>query len=171
MKAIFDSTFAILMISPGAKPPPGPAGTRPAEAAERVDLLIDTLEKQRSDIMIPAPVVTELLIRGRPPLTEILALLQRTGGFRFPPFDYKTAVECGVLLRKYWAASKRKDASRAKVKFDHQIIAIACIEAVDVIYSDDVDMKKLGRAVGIKVVGIWDLPAKPIDPQGKLPLS
>lgn len=170
MKAVFDSTFAILMVDPVAKASDGPAGTRSGDARERIDYLIDTLDKQSAEIMIPTPVLAELLIRATPTLTEILALLQTTRGFRFLPFDYKAAVECGALLRGRRTGGKRNNASWSKVKFDHQIVAIARAEGADVIYSDDGDIKTLGAAVAIEVKGIWDLPPKPVEAQGKLPL-
>jgi hypothetical protein len=108
MKAIFDSTFVILLINPAAKPPHGPTGAHPGEAAERIEFLIDTLDNQRADVLIPVPVLAKLLIQGKPPLAEILTLLQSTRGFRFLPFDFKAAVECGALLRSIGQAGNRK---------------------------------------------------------------
>jgi CRISPR-associated DxTHG motif protein len=115
-------------------------------------------------------VLTELFIRATPTLTEMLSLLQTTHGFRFLPFDYKAAVECGALLRGRGSSAKRAGTTWGKVKFDHQIVAIARAEGADIIYSDDSDVKTLGAAVGIEVKGVWDLPAKPVEAQGKLPL-
>ena len=59
--------------------------------------------------------------------------------------------------------------TRAKAKFDDQIVAIAAVEGASLIYSDDKDIAKLvgGR---LRVVSIAELPLPPEDAQGTLPL-
>jgi len=48
-----------------------------------------------------------------------------------------------------------------KVKFDRQIVAIAKVENVGTIYSDDQDVKALADRCGIQVVRVEDLPLPP----------
>lgn len=62
------------------------------------------------------------------------------------------------------------DETKAKVKFDQQIIAIAKSNAADAIYSDDVGLRKKAVAVGLRAIGLEDVPLPPEDPQGKLAL-
>lgn len=59
---------------------------------------------------------------------------------------------------------------KSKLKFDHQIVAIAKVVGADVVYSDDTDVKALCARETIKCQGVWELPARPADPQSKLPL-
>ena len=56
----------------------------------------------------------------------------------------------------------------AKVKFDRQIIAIAKVREVSVIYSNDDDIRSFARKEGMKVISVWDLPDPPPE-QGLLP--
>ncbi|HEV8039027.1 MAG TPA: hypothetical protein VGP62_09200, partial [Bryobacteraceae bacterium] len=48
-----------------------------------------------------------------------------------------------------------------KIKFDRQIVAIAKVEGADAIYSTDPDVSKHAQKVGIKCLGIADLPTAP----------
>ncbi len=71
------------------------------------------------------------------------------------------------MLSTVWSkGSKRnKTATWAKVKFDHQVVAIAKTNAADVVYSDDSDVQAMCRRERLKVQGVWDLPPPPVNPQ------
>jgi hypothetical protein len=49
----------------------------------------------------------------------------------------------------------------AKVSFDRQIIAIAKVNGVDRLYSDDEDVAKHGKREGLKVISVAALPLPP----------
>ena len=49
-------------------------------------------------------------------------------------------------------------ATRAKLKFDRQILAIARIHEQSTIYSDDDDISKLASKLSIQVIPIHELP-------------
>ena len=51
------------------------------------------------------------------------------------------------------------NATRAKLKFDRQILAIARIEGEDTIYSDDKELAKLGKPIGFTIIPIHKLPS------------
>jgi hypothetical protein len=53
---------------------------------------------------------------------------------------------------------KRELDTRAKAKFDQQIVAISRVENVTTIYSDDEGLAKFASHFGIKTIGIADLP-------------
>ena len=57
------------------------------------------------------------------------------------------------------------DATRAKLKFDRQIIAIALTRGETTIYSDDGDIARLGEALGLEAIRSHALPRPPEDPQ------
>lgn len=69
------------------------------------------------------------------------------------------------MLAERRKKGKQKDKSWAKVKFDHQIVAIAKTVGAEVVYSDDEDVQKLCNGSDIKVFGVWDLAPPPIEPQ------
>ena len=50
------------------------------------------------------------------------------------------------------------DATWAKVNFDRQIVAVAKVNGASVIYSDDIELIKFAKRIGIEAVSSWDLP-------------
>ena len=48
-------------------------------------------------------------------------------------------------------------ATWAKVKFDRQIVAIAKVERVSCIYSEDDDVRSIGMREGLSVLGVSDI--------------
>ena len=62
---VFDTTDLSLLLRPGTRPPFDPATGEPVSyAQERLSALIDTLQKARTVVIIPAPVLSELLIKA-----------------------------------------------------------------------------------------------------------
>jgi hypothetical protein len=57
---------------------------------------------------------------------------------------------------------------KTKVKFDHQIIAIAKVVGADVVYSDDKGVHTLCDRELLPCFGVWDLPARPTEPQSSM---
>jgi hypothetical protein len=58
--------------------------------------------------------------------------------------------------------------SITKLKFDRQIVAIAKVSNVSIIYSEDKDIKKYGERIGINVVKPDELPLPPEKTQMEL---
>ena len=61
--------------------------------------------------------------------------------------------------------------TRAKLKFDRQIIAIARTQSQTTIYSDDEDISTLAEPLGLEVVPVHALPVPPEGAQGNLELG
>ena len=61
--------------------------------------------------------------------------------------------------------------TRAKLKFDRQIIAIAKTQRQTTICSDDEDIATLAEPLGVEVVPVHALPVPPEDAQGNLELE
>jgi hypothetical protein len=57
---------------------------------------------------------------------------------------------------------------KAKVKFDHQIVAIAKALGADVVYSDDKGVQAQCERESLSCFGVWGLPLRPVDPQTSL---
>lgn len=60
------------------------------------------------------------------------------------------------------------EASRTKVKFDRQIVAIAAVERATAVYSDDGDVIAYAKEAGIDGYRLADLQLPPEDPQSEL---
>jgi hypothetical protein len=59
----------------------------------------------------------------------------------------------------------RGSGPKTKVKFDHQIVAIAKVVGAKTVYSDDGDVQRLCQREKLLCLGVWALPSRPVDPQ------
>lgn len=165
-RAVFDSTFLLLLTDDTAAAPSAPAGVRDT-ARDRLAFLLETLEDARFDIVVPAPVLTELLASARTDPAATLSVMNRLARIRVEPFGQRAAIECGEMLRR----TGRGSGPKAKVKYDHLIVAIAKVVGAEAVYSDDGDVSSLCGREGIRCAGVWRVPARPVDPQHPLPFK
>jgi predicted nucleic acid-binding protein len=162
---VFDTSILVLAVNPEAKPPKNPNTDSPLEhARQRVDYLIRTLSKKKASVVIPSPVLCELLIHAGVAINDYVEKLRRAPFF-IAPFDTRAAIECAQALRKHGMSGKGQDNPRAKIKFDRQIVAIAKLANAETIYSDDSDIFKYGIQANIRVVRSFDLDLDPDDRQ------
>ena len=167
MHVAFDAVMLSVYLHPMAKLP------QPVDRVpERIRLLIDELEAGGAKIIIAAPVLSEFLVIAGSEAAIYLSELTTTDVFDIQPFDIRAAIEASEMHRKAEAAGDKKAGSTSRwqvVKVDRQFVAIAKVNGVTVIYSDDKGVGKMAESVGIQVKGIADLPAPPApDPQGDL---
>jgi hypothetical protein len=180
MLVVFDSNVLLPVLRPGLPPPLDPKTGKPVEHFdEKLAYLVGTLSRSRSTILIPAPVLTEVLCRAGAAGPALAQQLQQAP-FQVAPFDIRAAIDCADLLAFHFArkgngrsksGAQGAPGGRDKVKFDRQVVAIAKSRAVDAIYSDDEDVAKEGARVGVKVVRTSDLERDPATRQGKLDLK
>lgn len=172
---VLDSTFLLLFVDEKVSVPKDPGTKKPYDKGrERIEQLIEQLSESKTPILVPTPVLAEILVRAGGATSEYLAKVRSVPGFRIGNFDQKAAVELalmtGAALR---AGNKRsvaaRDAPWQKVKVDRQIVAIAKSEGVSHLYSIDEDLRKLAQAEGIKALTLSDLPLPPAKIQGDLP--
>jgi hypothetical protein len=159
---VFDATTLLILLSPTVPAPVDPTTQRPVEyARERIDYLVEELEKSRTKILIPTPALSEILVRAGSAGPSYLDRINSSAAFRIAPFDQRAAVEVAAMTRDAMAAGNKRGGAQgtwAKVKYDRQIIAIVKVEAADTIYSDDNDVRKLAVQAGLAVIRIADLP-------------
>jgi predicted nucleic acid-binding protein len=160
---LFDATMLLLAIKPHLiKPPIDEKTEAPVEEVEaRVNALIEKIEKDKAHIIIPAPALSEVLIDAGNDIASIMQIIQKNAVFHIEPFDMKAAIELALMTI---SARKRKDkrsgvhATWAEVKFDYQIVAIAKVNNVTAIYSDDKNLKAFAEKFNIETIKISDLP-------------
>ena len=170
----FDSTYLSLILNPASPPPVDASTKKPVEQAkERINFLILTLEKQKEKILIPTPVLGEVLVLSGKSGPDYLARLERSSHFEFGDFDRRAAVEfaTSVAMAK-GAGDKRRGMAKtcAKAKFDEQVVAIAKVHNVIAIYSDDKDIADLCATTLIKVIPVREL-SEPPEEQAELPFD
>ena len=163
--AVFDATALIHLLEPAAPAITDPATQKPlADANARIDHLVQTLEQKRERIIVPTPALSEVLVHANDAVASYLEVLNNTSRFRIAPFDQRAAIELAAITREgSTGQSLRVGASstRASLKFDRQIVAIARVEGETTIYSDDADMGKLGESLNFTVIRTYDLPIPP----------
>lgn len=160
---VFDSSVLLYLLDPDAKAPVDPATRAPLQDVKaRVELLIKTIKNDKEVIIVPTPVLSEILVHAGTAGSRYLQELSNRRWFRIEPFDQGAAVELADMTRDALSAGDLRagtDATRAKLKFDRQIIAIAKALNETVIYSDDKDIATLAGALGIEVISTFGLPA------------
>lgn len=100
-----------------------------------------------------------------------LRILSSRRFFRIIDFDVRAAVEFAAMQNeKTRSGAGKKTTTRAKAKFDDQIVAIARVERASVIYSSDSDIVRLASGE-INVVRVSNLSLPLEDPQMNLGLA
>lgn len=171
---VFDATLLLLMLRPNVGRPLDPSGQPLAQVAERIAYLLESLEKNRTRVVVPTPALSEVLVRSGSAGPEIVETLNRSSMFRIVPFDALAAIEAAVMTRAAIDAGDKRggsDATWAKIKFDRQIVAIAKVARAAAIYSDDNDVRMIAEAENIPVIGLAELPLPPQTPQLEMPLA
>ena len=164
---VFDANFLIFFLDPRLREG---AGKNP-----RVDHLVDTIDQGRDRIIVPTPALSELLVGAKDAAPKYLDTINRSRYFRIEPFGERAAVEAAAMTRDAISRGSKLgsaiESSWAKVKFDRQIVAIAKVSGANVIYSQDPDVARHAKEVGLKVLRLEDLPDPPTTPQIEMTLE
>lgn len=174
---VIDATTLMLLLRPGVGTPRGDDGTPIDKPLERLNFLVETLEKSRTKIVIPAPALSEILVRVAPIEAErLVEAINSKAIFRIEAFDVRAAIEVAAMTRNSADGGEhpeRRDeaATYAKLKYDRQIVAIGIVTNATAIYSDDRGIRAVAARAGIKVIRLADLELPPEDAQMKLPLE
>ena len=172
---VIDTTMLMLLFRPNVPARVVDSKGKPIDyVAERVAYLIKTIEGSKSRIIIPTPVLSELLVRATPQETQrILDEINAAAVFRVEPFEMRAAIELAAMTRTAIAAGSKKGGAEtwAKVKFDRQIVAIARVVQASTIYTDDENLAATAKAVGIQPIGLAELALPPETAQGHLPFE
>lgn len=172
---VFDSSVLLLVLDPNATAPSNPAtGEAVEKAAARIEYLIETLTADTEKIVIPTPVLSEVLVHAGSAMQPYLEILNGQSVFRIAPFDQKAAIEAALATSDaikrggHRVDAANPDATKTKIKFDRQIVAIAKSEGAHTIYSDDVDVHRYAEREGLNAYRTAELDLPPVDPQQAL---
>lgn len=160
MTVAIDTSVLLFLLNEGTPAPIDPATGAPvSRCRERVNLLIDELCKANETLIVPTPVLAEVLVRAELAGPAYISLMEKTKPIRLVEFGKRAAVEAAAMTAARLRIGKPAGAeARAKLKFDIMIAAIAKLTGARTLYSDDGDMARLGATFGFSVVGIADLP-------------
>lgn len=157
MKVVLDTSVLVYLINPNAPAPLDPStGKHVPHCQQRIEGLLEDLDESAVQLVLPTPVLSELLIRAGDRQIEVLAALSNKKSVQILPFDQFAAVE-NAQLRRTSLSKKARGESKKEVSFDLQILAIARVARAKMILSDDVNLRKRARQAGMEVHGIADL--------------
>lgn len=158
MTVAIDTSCLLHLVNPKTDAPLDGSGRPVARCPERINLLVKSFGSSGERIIVPTPVVSELIGRAGKDGPRYLQILDGQRAFRLADFDKLAAVEAATLLADSRANLQAEGLARAAVKFDTMIVAIARVHRARLIYSDDRGIKALGRLIGLEVLGMADLP-------------
>lgn len=169
---VFDSAVLTLLLWDRARPPVDPETNKPVDQCkERMEFLVSRLHKDRDTIVIPTPVLSEVLVVVGSDGLEYVFALQKTAVFRIEPFDTRAAIELAEINRSAMKSGHKKSgisAPWARIKLDRQIVAIAKVAGAHTIYTDDLDLGTFAKMAGLHVIGVRELDLPPENRQADL---
>lgn len=164
---VFDANFLIYFLDPRIK---GGVGSN-----SRIDHLVATIQKAGERIIVPTPALSELLVGAGDAAPKYLDIITRSKFFRVAEFGQRATVEAAEITREAINKGGRRgaapDATWAKVKFDRQIVAIARSVGATTIYTNDDQLAKHARAVGLIAFQPDELPEPAVPPQIEMQLA
>jgi predicted nucleic acid-binding protein len=164
-----DAGVLSLMIYPkSAVPKDFKTGLDIEHARERIDALIKKIESESESIVIATPALSEALVVVAPDVQRHVTELESQSCFKIRSFDKRAAIEIALRVKRAKEAGDKKEGVPAawdKIKYDHQIVAVAKVEGVSEIVSMDKDIHQHGALWGISVRNVSQLPVPHI--QGK----
>ena len=168
---VLDSTVLALLLNPATNPPIDPSTGAPVtHIGARLKHLEAEMQRTGETIVIPTPVLSEVLVGLGEAGPAALELINKSARFKVAEFDQRAAVEVAAMTQDAIIAGDKKSGSSApwqKVKIDRQIIAVARVNGAKCIYSDDGNLASFAAKLGLAVVRTWELPMPPVS-QGKL---
>jgi predicted nucleic acid-binding protein len=167
---VVDTATLLFILQPDASAPLGDDGQPIPKCRERVELLLRNLSEAGVRVVVPTPVLAELLVSVGPGKVQLLGEINQSAAFSVVAFDQIAAVECACLNDPTLGKRLGPKDTKAKVKFDRQILAIAKVAGAHTLYTDDKTLIARATANGLKTVRMQDLSLPPEPPQGELEL-
>lgn len=162
MKPIAVDTSALtILLNPNARIPADPQSGEPISyARDRILGFVARIEKERRKLVIPTPVVAELLTAIGPNTADYLRVINRKAVFQVLPFDEISAIELAFLNRDVFASSDQKTGAEPwqKMKVDRQIIAVTKVAKCGAILTGDRGLASRAKLCNIEPLSIADLP-------------
>ncbi len=177
MIVALDTTFLLYIFAPiGHVGTPLDAGGKPLEfAKERVSALVEDWEKTGAKIIVSTPALSEVMVRaGAQAGQSYVAIMNKSKAFKIASFDERAAIEVAIMAGNAVKGHDLKSATaatHAKMKYDRQIVAVACVEGAKVFYTDDGNQRTIATRAGLAVKGLEDCLVPTVSAQTSLPLN
>ncbi len=120
---------------------------RPASVAG----LIAALSAEKATVVIPTPVLAEVLTHAPDAAQTYMEQINKCVCFQVRPFDDKASIELAQLLGK--SVANMRDILR----FDRQIVAIAKVCGASVLYAGNDQVAEFAAKCGLQALSFKDL--------------
>ncbi|ROM77860.1 VapC toxin family PIN domain ribonuclease [Pseudomonas brassicacearum] len=140
-----------------------PLTRHPVERAEaRADALIEQVDAEGGTVLIPTPALAEYLVGiDRLFHQSHLDVINGFSCFEIVSFDQIAAVECARMVDDNELKVLDPAATKAKLRFDRQIIAIALATNADEIWTHDAGLYSKARQCGLLAKSLGDIDPSP----------
>ena len=158
MRVAFDTVMLAAYLHPEARFPPS------FDRLPERKYLVRTLDARNATIIIPTPALSEFLVLAANQGPEYVSQLADSSVFRIEPFDQMAAIEAADAQIRATENGDKRGGSTGRwqvVKVDRQIVAIAKVRKVDVLYAGEKDVRNLAATMGVVVQGPETLPLPP----------
>lgn len=165
MRIVLD-TNVLIQVLRGAKPGSvllDPATGQVVERLEaRAEALIEAIDAKGGLVLIPAPALAEYLIGvHRDHYQEHLDVISGTSCFQIVDFDQIAAIECARMVDDAELKQLDQTGTKAKLRFDRQIIAISLANAADEVWTHDAGLFAKAAHCGLNVKSLADIDPNP----------
>ena len=129
---------------------------------DRASALVEAIDLAGDIVIIPAPVLAEYLIGiDRKALQAHLDIINSVNCIEVVSFDQVAAIECALLIDD--AELKMLDplATKAKLRVDRQILAIAKAAGAKQLWTHDKGLYNKAKALNLDVRSLGDIEPKP----------
>ncbi|MEH6809239.1 MAG: hypothetical protein V7651_10320 [Hyphomonas oceanitis] len=157
----FDANIWIARYDPSIRTPIDPSSGQPiTHAQQRVKALIKQAGQDKHTILIPTPVLSEVLAYTDDRRFEMLAAIAKSAHFQVASFDMKAAVELAEMNLEAAVGDKRfgSEDPYQKTKIDRQIAAICKVNDCKTFYTTDRSLGNFARRFGVEVKHLSDIP-------------
>jgi hypothetical protein len=169
-RVAFDASFLAALTDQATPIRPGDDGGE-SETRDRLAYLIERLDEEDADLVIPTPALAEVLSVAGRDATAVLVELDQQARFRVVPFDQRAAIECGLQIQAMLKKRRGDGDAKQALKYDAMILAITLVEQATALYTDDMKLRDRAKAAGLAAFTFADLPARPLPSQPDLPLG
>jgi len=157
----FDANLWIVRFDPALRVPVDPStGLEIDHAQLRVKHLISEAAKARQVLLIPTPVLSEVMIFTDARRFEMLAQINSSANLQVAPFDTKAAIELAEMNLEIAKADKKfgSEAPYQKTKIDRHIVAICKANGCEVLFTTDRSLGNFATRFGLGVRHLADIP-------------
>lgn len=164
MKIVIDTNVLVQIMQNGdATDLSDPKTGNPiASGFRRAEALMEHIDNQKAVVVLPSPVLAEYLIGiDVGAYQQHLDIISGVSSIEVVPFDQLAAIECAMLVNAQEQKAMDADATKAKLRFDRQILAIAVACGAKELWTHDKQLYNRALETGVIPRSLADIEPMP----------